>query len=96
MGRSGGAAGSWQLANLGPKIAQGDLAPGFMIDLVLKDLAIVADAARQLELPLAGVTLAQGMFKQVADEVPGGGKLGTQAMGLAMEKRSGFKFTDDQ
>ena len=34
----GGAGGSWQLSNVGPKIAAGDHAPGFMVDLVLKDL----------------------------------------------------------
>src|SRR5690606_24143487 len=55
---SGGAGGSWQLQNLGPKIADGDYAPGFMVDLILKDLAIVLDTAREQKLPLNLTSLA--------------------------------------
>ncbi|MFA9477029.1 NAD(P)-dependent oxidoreductase [Phycisphaerales bacterium AB-hyl4] len=80
---AGGAAGSWQLANLGPRIAKGDFDPGFMIDLVLKDLGIVDDTARQQRLPLAGTSTAEGYFRAVA--AAGGGKLGTQAMAKALE-----------
>ena len=42
---SGGAAKSWQLENLGPKIAVGDFAPGFRIDLARKDLRLVVEYA---------------------------------------------------
>lgn len=80
---SGGAGGSWQLANLGPRIAAGDFAPGFMIDLVVKDLAIVADAARQWHLPLDGTALAQRRFVQLAQQ--GHGRLGTQALAKSVE-----------
>ncbi len=73
-----GAGGSWQIANLGPKIAQNDFAPGFMIDLVLKDLAIVADYAAQGGLDLKGVQQARAYFQQAADQ--GAGRDGTQAM----------------
>lgn len=94
---SGGAAGSWQLANLGPRIARGDYDPGFMIDLVLKDLAIVADTARQRNLPLAGTAIAEGYFRAVkADDTDGDGantgRLGTQAMAKTIEKLGGFQF----
>lgn len=88
----GGAAGSWQLANLGPKIAQGDHDPGFMIDLVNKDLAIVLDAAERLALTLNGTAHVADLFNQVADQ--GGGKLGTQAMAKAIETAGGFAFHD--
>ncbi|MEX0654426.1 MAG: NAD(P)-dependent oxidoreductase [Phycisphaeraceae bacterium] len=88
---AGGAAGSWQLANLGPRIAKGDFDPGFMIDLVLKDLGIVDDTARQQRLPLAGTTTAEGYFRAVAAE-EGGGKLGTQAMAKALEKLANVKL----
>ena len=87
---SGGAAGSWQLANLGPKVAAGDHAPGFMIDLVLKDLALVAESARQLKLPLTGTALGESYFRAIqADD---GGRLGTQAMAKAIEKLGNFNF----
>jgi len=89
-----GAAGSWQLNNLGPRIARGDHAPGFMIDLMLKDLAIVADTARQRKLPLNGVSLAESYFRAVAAADPAGGRLGTQAMAKTVERLGGFTFAD--
>ena len=46
-----GAGGSWALEKLGPRIAAGDFAPGFMIRLIQKDLRIVEDMARQAGLP---------------------------------------------
>lgn len=88
----GGAGGSWQISNLGPKIAVGDHAPGFMVDLVLKDLGIVADTAQGVGLPIAGTATAHGYFRSV--EAMGGGKLGTQAMAKALETLGGFRFVD--
>ena len=89
---SGGAAGSWQIANLGPKIADGDLDPGFMVDLVLKDLAIVSDTAREHKLPLTGTALAEGYFRAVA--AAGDGRLGTQAMSKVLEELGRLKFSE--
>ena len=90
----GGAGGSWQLANLGPRINSGNFAPGFMIDLVLKDLAIVDAAARKLALPLPATSLAETLFRSVkADPALGdGGRLGTHAMAKAVERLGGFSF----
>lgn len=87
---SAGAAGSWQLTNLGPRIARGDLAPGFMIDLVLKDLAIVADAAREQKLPLTGAALAETCFRAAAAH--GHGRSGTQAMSKTLEILGDFEY----
>lgn len=76
---SGGAAASWQLANLGPKIAAGDFAPGFMIDLLVKDLGILAQAADSVgAAPLRVTSLVQGLFK--AAQADGLGREGTQAV----------------
>jgi len=86
----GGAGGSWQLENLGPKIAHGDHAPGFMIDLVLKDLNIVLDTAKRAGLPLDATAHAAALFKQVAEQ--GGGRLGTQAIAKAIESAGGFTY----
>ena len=86
----GGAGASWQLNNLGPKIAKGDHAPGFMIDLVLKDLQIVLDTAKRLGLPLEATAHAAELFKQVAEQ--GGGRLGTQAIAKAVESAGGFTY----
>jgi 3-hydroxyisobutyrate dehydrogenase len=87
---SGGAAASWQLANLGPKLARADYAPGFRVDLARKDLAIVADTARAAGLPLAGVEIAASYLEQVAEA--GGGALGTQALGQALERLGRFRY----
>ncbi len=77
-----GAGGSWQLANLGPKITAGDFAPGFMIDLILKDLAIVADNTQSLNLNLKGLQAARDYFEQA--RAAGLGREGTQAMAKAV------------
>ena len=75
---SGGAGGSWQMANLAPRIEAGDFAPGFMIDLMLKDLGIVDQAARDKGLELSATAAATAYF-QKAQSI-GAGKLGTQAV----------------
>ena len=85
-----GAGGSWQLANLGPKIAAGDDQPGFMIDLVLKDLAIVAKSAEAQHLTLSGTEVARRYFQRAADQ--GHGRSGTQAMARAIERINGFTY----
>ncbi|MEM6260061.1 MAG: NAD(P)-dependent oxidoreductase [Planctomycetota bacterium] len=86
----GGAAGSWMLSNLGPKIAVGDHAPGFMIDLVNKDLKMALDTADHADLPLEATRLAAGAFMRVAEQ--GGGRLGMHALAKAIEAAGGFSF----
>lgn len=86
----GGAGGSWQLSNLGPKIAAGDHDPGFFVDYLLKDLAIVGDTARQRGLPLTIQPLAESLFR--AASADGAGELGTQAIARVYEKLGGFSF----
>jgi 3-hydroxyisobutyrate dehydrogenase len=75
---AGGAAGSWQLANLGPKMAAGDFKPAFMIDLQQKDLRLVLQAAERARLKLPATTLVHELFKQL--QSAGRGKDGTQAL----------------
>jgi len=74
----GGAAGSWQLANLGPKMVKGDFAPGFMIDLQQKDLKIVIDSAEEMHLPLPALTYVHQLYK--SNQANGEGREGTQAL----------------
>lgn len=73
-----GAGSSWQLTNLGPRIVSGDFDPGFMIDLILKDLGIVTRAADAAGLDLAAVKAAQQRFQTL--QTRGQGRLGTQAL----------------
>ncbi len=84
----GGAAGSWQLSNLGPKIVRHDFAPGFMIDLVQKDLRLVLEAAAAVKAPLAGAALVRQLFS--ASQAAGDGKAGTQALARIVERLGGL------
>jgi 3-hydroxyisobutyrate dehydrogenase len=74
-----GAAGSWALSNLAPKILAHDLEPAFMIKHMLKDLALVGGVIDQQGLCLPGVKLADNQFKSARD-LAGSGAQGTQAM----------------
>ena len=84
---SGGAAGSWQLTNLGPRIVKGDFAPGFMVRLQQKDLKLVLEAANDVKLALPGVSLAHQYFNIV--ERLGCADEGTQALIKAYEAQAG-------
>lgn len=74
----GGAAGSWQLANQGPKMFANDFAPGFMIDLQQKDLRLVIDYAREKNLPLPATSLVHQLLANA--QANGRGREGTQAL----------------
>jgi 3-hydroxyisobutyrate dehydrogenase-like beta-hydroxyacid dehydrogenase len=75
---SGGAGGSWALANLGPKIVDDDMAPGFMIDLLCKDLNYTQELGQAHEVSLNGMALAKKLFETA--QVKGLGSLGTQGL----------------
>lgn len=79
-----GAAGSWVVNVLGPKMATHDFAPGFMVKLQQKDLRLVAQAASELGVSLPGASLANQLFSAV--EAAGGGDLGTQSIVTVLEK----------
>ena len=82
-----GAAASWQLSNLGPKILQGDFAPGFMVDLIQKDLRIVLEAAGDAGAPLPATALLHQLF--TAAQAHGEGRQGTQILGRVIERLAG-------
>jgi 3-hydroxyisobutyrate dehydrogenase len=75
---AGGAAGSWQLSNLGPKMIAGDYRPGFMIDLQNKDLRLVLEAAQNTGVHLNATELVARLFHEAQSK--GLGKEGTQAL----------------
>ena len=84
-----GAAGSWQLTNLGPKIIKHDYAPGFFIKLVRKDLRLVTEAARDAGVALPGLALMTSMFNSAA--ALGHDLDGTQAVAAALDRLSDVK-----
>lgn len=78
---STGAAGSWALSNLGPKIIESDFRPGFMIKHILKDLRLVQESLQATGQELPGVEMSDRLFKMVQELDNGmGGEQGTQAM----------------
>ncbi len=81
---SAGAAGSWMLSNLAPRAVRGDYAPGFMVDLMQKDLRLVLDAANDTHTPLPGTALVSQLFQSIQAE--GRGNDGTQALVDAIAK----------
>lgn len=82
-----GAAGSWQLANLGAKMVNRDFAPGFMIDLQQKDLKLALEAARDLLVATPALSLVHQLF--VSNQAHGEGKEGTQALLKSIERLAG-------
>ncbi|MCA9822253.1 MAG: NAD(P)-dependent oxidoreductase, partial [Dehalococcoidia bacterium] len=64
--------------NLGPRAVNGDYAPGFMVDLMQKDLRLVLEAAEELQTPLPGSALVQQVFRVL--QARGRGGDGTQAI----------------
>ncbi len=75
---STGAAGSWSLSNLAPRMIDGDLAPGFYVEHFVKDLGIALHEAERLDLQLPGLSLAAELYRRLLAD--GGGRSGTQAL----------------
>lgn len=88
-----GAAGSWALENLGPRVLQRDFAPGFRVRHLLKDLRLALEMPPQERGSFFGTKLAEELLDKVSrmqDAGTGGepaGELGTQALTLAYERR---------
>jgi 3-hydroxyisobutyrate dehydrogenase len=79
---SSGAAGSWSLSNLGPRMIAGNFEPGFFVEHFLKDMGIALAESRRMKLSLPGLALAEQLYRAV--EAQGFGRKGTQALMLAL------------
>lgn len=73
-----GAAGSWSLSNLAPKMIVGDFEPGFYIKHIIKDMSIALEEAEKMGMEAPGLALAQSMYKKLAQQ--GEENSGTQAL----------------
>ena len=63
---SGGAAASWTLSNLAPRMVRGDTAPGFFIKHIIKDMKIALECAEEMHLEMPGLTLAKRLYDQLS------------------------------
>jgi 3-hydroxyisobutyrate dehydrogenase len=84
-----GAAGSFSVNQLGPRIVNNNFEPGFYVEHFCKDLYIALQEARRMKLSLPGLALAQQMYQAL--EAQGFGRKGTQALYLALESLNGVK-----
>jgi 3-hydroxyisobutyrate dehydrogenase len=81
----GGAAASWSLQVLAPRVLKGDLEPGFLAEHLVKDLRIARDEAKELGefLPLIELCLAR--YEALVEA--GHGRKGTQGVVLLYRDR---------
>jgi len=86
---SGGAAQSWQLTNLGPRIIKRDFAPGFMVDLVQKDLRLVLESCASADVSLPATGLVHQLFGSA--RAHGSGREGTPSLAKVLERLSGLE-----
>jgi 3-hydroxyisobutyrate dehydrogenase len=73
-----GAAGSWSLSNLGPRIINDNFEPGFYVKHFIKDMVIALQSAKEMGMDAPGLSLAKSLYEQLAEL--GEGNSGTQAL----------------
>ncbi|MBD1223115.1 NAD(P)-dependent oxidoreductase [Virgibacillus halodenitrificans] len=81
-----GAAGSWSLSNLGPRMIRGDFDPGFYVKHFIKDMTIALESAKEMDLDTPGLSLSLQLYKELAEN--GDGDSGTQALIKIFEKQN--------
>ncbi|MGD0899277.1 MAG: NAD(P)-dependent oxidoreductase [Thermoguttaceae bacterium] len=85
-----GAAASWSLTNLGPRILDGRFEPGFFVEHFLKDLGIALAEAKRMRLAQPGLALAEQRYVALAAQ--GHARDGTHALILALASLSGIDW----
>ncbi len=73
-----GAAGSWSLSNLAPRMLAGNFDPGFYVKHFIKDMTIASDSAKEMGFDTPGLDLAKSLYEKL--QAQGGGDLGTQGL----------------
>ncbi|SDO11924.1 3-hydroxyisobutyrate dehydrogenase [Paenibacillus sp. yr247] len=81
-----GAAGSWSLSNLAPRIIAGNFAPGFYVKHFIKDMKIALQSAEEMNVELPGLALAKSLYEQLA--ASGEEDSGTQALYKIINNRA--------
>jgi 3-hydroxyisobutyrate dehydrogenase len=89
-----GAAGSWSLSNLAPRIIQNNFDPGFFVEHFIKDMGIALAEANRMGLAMPGLALARQLYESV--KAQGYGRNGTHALQLALARMSGIDWQNRQ
>ena len=87
-----GAAGSWSLTNLAPRIIAGNFDPGFFVEHFIKDMGIALGEAKRMKLSLPGLALAEQLYVALAAQ--GHERAGTHALELALASLSGIDWNN--
>ncbi len=85
-----GAGGSWAYSNMGSRIIAGDFEPGFYVEHLLKDMSIILDEARRMQLALPGVALVNQLY--LALSAQGHSRSGTQSLVLALAQINNIEW----
>lgn len=85
-----GAAGSWSLNNLGPRIMNNNFDPGFFVEHFIKDMGIALSEAKRMGLSLPGLALGEQLYLSV--KARGWGRNGTHALMLALAEMAGIDW----
>ncbi|MGN7941970.1 NAD(P)-dependent oxidoreductase [Virgibacillus sp. 6R] len=75
---STGAAGSWSLSNLAPRMLSDDFEPGFFVKHFIKDMGIALEESGNMDLQTPGLKLAHELYEKLAQS--GEENSGTQAL----------------
>lgn len=86
-----GAAGSWSLSNLGPRMIAGNFDPGFYVEHFIKDMGIALAESARMGISLPGLALARQLY--IGLQAQGHGRKGTHALLLALSQLSGIDWT---
>ena len=89
---SSGAAGSWSLSNLGPRIIAGNFEPGFFVEHFIKDMRIALFEAERMKIKLPGLALVAELYAQVAAQ--GHARDGTHSLQLALASMSDIDWNN--
>lgn len=79
-----GAAGSWSLSNLAPRMIAGNFEPGFYVKHFIKDMKIALESAEEMGLWTPGLELAKSLYEKLAAQ--GDENCGTQALYKLLDK----------
>jgi 3-hydroxyisobutyrate dehydrogenase len=82
-----GAASSWSINNLGPRMIKGNYDPGFFVEHFIKDMGIALEEAAAVGLSLPGLALVHQLY--LAVKAQGHGRSGTQALFIALKTLNG-------
>lgn len=85
-----GAAGSWSLNNLGPRIIDNNFDPGFFVEHFIKDMGIALAESKRMGISMPGLALSHQLYVALAAQ--GHQRDGTHALELALARLSGIDW----